>query len=124
MIHNFSFMFASIFDDSSLWSVLFHFCLQLEPGRLGWGLEVLRQLGGKVVTRELDVDEVHGEAELLHTEQPVPVGVRQAPDLGQHGVGQLGLHHHGLRLAARHLSVLRAGGGELLRPSEESYYYT
>ena len=80
---------------------------------------MLRQLGGEVVAGELDVYEVHGEAELRVAEESVPVSVCQAPDLGQDRVRELGLHHHCLGLAARQLSVLGARTGELLRPSEE-----
>ena len=99
-------------------SIIASLLLHVRSGLLR-GFEVFGQLGGEVVAGELDVYEVHGEAELGEAEQPVPVSVRQTPDLGQDGVGELGLDHHGLGLAARQLPVLGAGGGELLRPSEE-----
>ena len=83
---------------------------------------MLGQLGGEVVTRELDVDEVHGEAELPEGEQPVPVGVREAPDLGEHGVGEAGLHHQGLGFAPGQPPVLWGGGGEELRPPDDDKF--
>ena len=93
--------------------------VRLRSSLLYGGFEMLRQLGGKVVAGELDVYEVHGEAELGEAEEPVPIGVCQAPDLGQDRVRELGLHHHCLGLAARQLPVFGARFGELLRPSEE-----
>lgn len=55
------------------------------------------QVGGQVVSVDLDADEVHGERELVVVQQAVLVDVRQLPDLAEHGVRQLRLHH--LRLS-------------------------
>ena len=52
-----------------------------------------REVVGEVEAVELDVDEMHGEGELVRVEHPVPVHVREAPDLGEHGVGEAGLDH-------------------------------
>ena len=51
------------------------------------------EVRGEVVSVELDVHEVHGEAELVGVEHAVLVHVRQLPDLAQHVVGQLRLDH-------------------------------
>ncbi len=44
-------------------------------------------------TLDFKVDQVAGEGELVGVQQAVLVDVGQLPDLGQHRVGQLALHH-------------------------------
>lgn len=51
------------------------------------------QLGRQVVPVDLHVDEVHGQRELVLVQEPVLVDVRQFPDLAEHRVRQLRLHH-------------------------------
>ena len=53
-----------------------------------------------ILIHDNDLDEVHGEGELLVVQHPIIVSVRQAPDLAQHLVRQLGLHHLLLRRPA------------------------
>ena len=53
-----------------------------------------------ILIHDNDLDEVHGEGELLVVQHPIVIGVRQAPDLPQHLVRQLGLHHLLLRRPA------------------------
>lgn len=55
------------------------------------------QLEGQVVSVDLDADEVHGERELVVVQEAVLVDVGQLPDLPEHTVRQLRLHH--LRLS-------------------------
>ena len=59
------------------------------------------QIVREVEPVQLDVDEVHGERELVAVKGPVPIDVGQAPDLGQDGVWEPGLDHlllgHGAR---------------------------
>lgn len=57
------------------------------------GHQMRGQVRREVVAVELDVHEVHGEAELVGVQHAVLVHVRQLPDLAQHVVGQLGLDH-------------------------------
>lgn len=52
-----------------------------------------RQLGGQVVAVDLHLHEVHRQRELLIVQEPVLVDVRQLPDLAEHRVRQLRLHH-------------------------------
>ena len=54
---------------------------------------MLGQFPREVVAVELDVQEVHGEAELVGVQHAVLVHVRQLPDLAQDVVGQLRLDH-------------------------------
>lgn len=65
----------------------------LEVSSFGRRHEVRRQLGGKVVSVQLDVHEVHGQRELVRVQHAVLVHVRQLPHLAQHVVGQLRLDH-------------------------------
>lgn len=52
-----------------------------------------RQLGRQVVSVDFDADEMHSEGELVLVQEAILVDVRQLPDLAEHGVGQLRLHH-------------------------------
>ena len=75
-----------------------------------------REVVGEVEAVELDVDEMHGEGELVRVEHPVPVHVREAPDLGEHGVGEAGLDHLLLGHAAGDLPLARPQRHEDLVP--------
>lgn len=68
-------------------------CAHVRSVALGGRHEVRGQLGGQVVAVDLDVDEVHGERELVLVQEAVLVDVRQLPDLAEHRVRQLRLHH-------------------------------
>ena len=51
------------------------------------------QIVGEVEPVQLDVDEVHGEGELVAVQGSVTIDIGQAPDLGQDGVGEPGFDH-------------------------------
>ena len=57
------------------------------------GVNIFRKILIIFPTVQLDVNEMHGEGELVRVEHPVLVHVRQLPDLPQHVVGQFGLDH-------------------------------
>lgn len=69
---------------------------------------MVRQLGRQVVAVDLDVDEVHGERELVLVQEAVLVDVGQLPDLAEHRVRQLGLDHLRLGGCRQHPAVSRA----------------
>ena len=68
---------------------------------------MLWQVSGEVVSVELDVDEVHGERELVPVEHAILVDVRQLPDLSERRVGQARLDHLLLGCGTRDLAVDR-----------------
>ena len=60
-----------------------------------------RQIIGEVKPVQLDVDEVHGEGELVAVQGPVSIDIGQSPDLGQDRIGEPGLDHLLLGYRAR-----------------------
>lgn len=72
---------------------------------LAGGDEVVGQSVGEVVAVTLHLDQVHGQGELVAVQRAVPVYVRQAPNLGQHRVGQPRLDHLLLGHGARDLPL-------------------
>ena len=81
---------------------------------------------GQVSAGYLEIHEVHCQAELGLVQHAISVHIRQGPDLGQDRVGQPGLHHDGLGLAAGQFPLQRGGGreeggpgGDVLRVSRD-----
>ena len=66
---------------------------------------MIGELAGKVVSLQLDVDEVHRERELVTVQHAVPVDVRQLPDLPERRVGQPTLDHLRFGRGPGHLPV-------------------
>ena len=72
--------------------------------------QVVGEIFREVEPFQFDVDEVHGEGELVRVQHPVVVDVREAPDLGQDRVGETGLNH---LLLGRRAGDLAVDGAEL-----------
>ena len=70
-----------------------HVAVREDARLLGRRDQMFRKLIGKIVALELDVDEVHGQRELVGVQHPVFVDVRQFPDFAEDVVGQLRLDH-------------------------------